>query len=180
MKFSFQLQSDARRRPLPHKIVIGQDTTETDAHVLLKLLGFLMFHREHLQIEPSLHNDNIPFTPDLVELDYELRPVLWVECGECSVAKLDKLAVKAPEAEIWVLKKSAGEAGTLLHAMAKAELRRDRYRVIALDHAVFAEVCALMHSRNEVFWVGADFEAGLMQFDFNGLWFELEFAVTRF
>ena len=36
----------------------------------------------------------LAYVPDVVQLDYELRPKLWVECGECTVQKLDRLAVK--------------------------------------------------------------------------------------
>lgn len=180
MKFSFQLKSENRRVSLPHKIVMGKGDTETESHVLLKLLGFLMFHRERIQIEPSLHMDSIPFVPDLVQLDYELRPVLWVECGDCTAQKLDKLAVKVPEAEIWVLRRSATEAEELLRWMRKEELRRNRYRIVALDEAMFNEALGTLHSRNEVFWMGASFEDKTLQFDLNGLWFDTEFAIHEF
>ena len=109
-KYSFRLESRERRRELPGKIVIGQQATETPAHVLLKLLAYVLFYRERLQIEPSLHQDSIPFTPDVVQLDYHLHPVLWVECGDCGVHKLHKLAVKVPDADIWVIKRSVAEA----------------------------------------------------------------------
>lgn len=180
VKYSFQLKSENRRLPLPHKIVLGKSDIETESHVLLKLLAFLMFHRERIQIEPALHMDSIPFVPHIVQLDYELRPVLWVECGDCTATKLDKLAVKVPEAELWVMRKSAVDAGDLLRWMHKAGLRRNRYRVVALEETMFTEVLAGMQSRNEVFWVGSDFEQGTLQFDFNGLWFDGAFEVHVF
>lgn len=179
-KYSFQLQSRDRRRDLPGKIVIGQNTTETAAHVLLKLLAYVLFYRERLQIETDLHMDSIPFVPDIVQLDYGLRPVLWVECGECSVGKLHKLAVKVPDAEIWVMKRSGAEARALVRAMARMELRRDRYRLVGLDEAMFDEVCGLMQSRNQLLWVRGEFDPPHLQFDFNGLWFDAPFEVLGF
>ena len=104
-KYSFHLESRDRRRDLPRKIIIGRQDPETRLHVALKLLAYLIFFRPRLQIATNLHMDSIPFVPDLVQLDYELRPKLWVECGECSVGKLNKLAVKVPEAEIWVMRR---------------------------------------------------------------------------
>ena len=95
-KFRFTLQSEKRQHALPHKVIIGCQDTETARHVLLKLFGFLLFHRDRLLIEPRLDDDNIPFRPDLVQLDYQLRPALWVECGGDSVARFDRVAVKAP------------------------------------------------------------------------------------
>jgi uncharacterized protein YaeQ len=178
-KFGFSFQSQEARRPLPPKIIIAQNETETITHVGLKLLAFLLFARDRLQLETRLPDDSVPFIPDLVQLDYTLRPALWVECGECSVAKLHKLAVKAPDAEIWVIKKSTGEAEHLLHAMAREELRRNRYGVIAFAPETLADVCDQLQPRNELTWFSGGFEPPAMQFDLNGLWFDHEFTVYR-
>jgi len=179
-KYSFTLQSENPRRVLPRKVIIGCQGTETTRHVLLKLFGFLLFHRNRLFMEPRLDDDNIPFRPDLVELDYQLRPVLWVECGDCSVQKLDKLAVKVPEAEIWVIKRAKVEVEELMHGMRKARLRENRYHLLALDHLMFDEIRDGLGTRNEVFWVKGGFDPPLMQFDFNGLWFEMECQTFKF
>jgi hypothetical protein len=146
---------------------------------LLKLLAYLLFFRERLQIEPRIDNESIPFVPDLLQLDYELRPALWVECGDCGVVKLDKLAVKVPEAEIWVVKRSWSEADQLRQAMEKAELRKDRYHLIGLDGDCFEEMAGLLQTRNEVFWVAGQFDPPSMQLDFNGLWFDTPFHWMR-
>lgn len=180
-KYTFNLVSEDRRRAdLPRKILIAQHETETVAHIALKLLAFLIFWRPRLQLETNLHNDDIPFVPDLAQLDYELRPALWVECGECSVAKLNKLAVKCHDAEIWVVKKCPAEVEQLRLAMKKAELREDRYRLLALDPEMLSEVCGLVQQRNEVTLFACEFDPPKLQFDFNGLWFDAEFTVSRF
>jgi len=179
-KYSFRFESRDRKRPLPGNLIIGQNDTETTTHVVLKMIGYALFYRERLQIEGNLHNDSIPFQPDLVWLDYELRPKLWIECGECSVNKLNKLAVKVPEAEIWVLKRSMPQAEHLLAAMAKEGLRRGRYQLLAFDPEMIDELCGLLLSRNEVVWFGANFELRQMQFEFNALWFDSSFTVLSF
>ena len=179
-KYSFTMRSEDRRRALPHKLIVGRRETETPKHVLLKFLAYVLFFRERLQLDTELHDDNIPFVPNLVQLDYELRPALWVECGECSVAKLDKLAVKAPEAEIWVVKSSPDEAEELWQAMRKADLRRDRYKLLALDAGMFEELHGLLAPRNTLFWVRGEFDPPNVQFDFNGLWFDASFTVMEF
>jgi hypothetical protein len=178
-KYSFDLRSEERRRSLPGKIIVGQRENEGVKHVLLKFMAFVLFHRERLQIEPRLPDDSILFEPDVVQLDYSLRPALWIECGECSVSKLHKLAVKVPDAEIWVVKRSPADAEHLLRAMAKEELRRDRYGIIGLDPAMFDEMCALLRPRNELTWVSGEMDPPRMQFDFNGLWFDASFTVLK-
>lgn len=179
-KYTFRFESRDKKRPLPGKILLAQEPPETITHVLLKMFAFVLFYRERLQIEGDVHNEMIPFRPDLIQLDYEMRPRLWVECGECSVSKLDKLAVKVPDAEIWIVKRSLVHAEHLIAAMEKEELRRDRYSLIALDAEMFEEVSNLLSERNDVTWFGAQFEPGQMQFEFNGLWFEAPFTVLRF
>lgn len=179
-KYSFHLQSEERRHPLPAKIIVGQRENEGARHVMLKFLAFVLFYRERLQIEPRLPDETIPFEPDVIQLDYTLRPSLWIECGECSVHKLHKLAVKAPEAEIWVLKRSLADALLLQAAMAKEDLRRNRYGIVGLDAGMFDELCGMLGSRNSFTWFGGNFDPPNLQFEFNGLWFDHTFTVLKF
>lgn len=195
-KFSFTLRSEDSRRRLPSKIIIGCRETETITHVALKLLAFVYFYRERLQIEADLQNDNIPFTPDLAQMDYEMRPVLWIECGECAVNKLDKLAVKVPEAEIWAIKPSLSSAADLMKAMTREELRTNRYNLLALDQAAFEEFTTHIAGRNEFVWHKATAEPPgapdlayrshvpdaepELHFELNGLWFQLPFHLLKF
>ena len=120
------------------------------------------------------------FVTDLVQLDYELQPKLWVECGECSVTKLNRLAVKAHEADIWVIKKSLAEAEELYDAMAKQKLRRGRYNLIGLDQDMFQEMIDLMGERNQLNWYKGSFDPSFLQVDFNDLWFDATFKVLKF
>jgi hypothetical protein len=47
-KYSFRLKSQDPSRNLPDKVVIGQQDTETVAHVVLKMFAFILFHRERI------------------------------------------------------------------------------------------------------------------------------------
>ena len=179
-RFAFDIECPDKRRNLPSRIIIGRDELETTADVLLKFLGFALFHRERFQLGAPLHDDNIPLVPDLVQLDYTMRPSLWVECGDVTAAKLDKLAVKVPEAEIWVMKRSPAELEPLLRDMTKLKLRRKRYHLLAFDPEMFDEALASFAPRNKLFWSHSTFNPPALQFDFNGLWFDCEFHVTEF
>lgn len=179
-RYVFNLRSERLRCVLPPKVLLVPRETETLVHILLKLFGFLIFQRERLVIEPSLDDDYLPFTPDLMQMDYQGRIALWVECGECAVTKLDRLAVKAPDAEIWAVKPSPTEAEALVRSMAHDRLRRGRYGVIGLDEAMMEEVAGLVGPRNQVVWYQCAFDPAGMQFEFNGLWFECGFTVLRY
>ena len=165
-KYSFTLATEDRRRAdLPGKILIPQHDGETVAHVTLRMLAFLIFWRPRLQLETNLHDDDIPFVPDLAQLDYSLRPALWVECGDCTMAKLDKLAVKCHDAEIWVVRRSPAEVEELARAMKKAGLRAGRYHLLALDPEMFEEVRSLVQQRNTVTLFACHFDPPKFQFD---------------
>ena len=101
--------------------------------------------------------------------------MLWVECGDCGVSKLHKLAVKVPDAEIWILKAGTTEARHLLAAIEKEELRRDRYQIIGFEAEMIEELSHLVKPRNELMWVLGGFDPPALQFDFNGLWFDGSF-----
>ena len=45
---------------------------------------------------------------------------------------------------------------------------------------MFEEACGLLKNRNQVYWLGSDFEPPYLQFDLNGLWFEGGFEVFHF
>lgn len=178
-RYVFNLASEDRRRPLPPKLILAQGETETLTHILLKLFGYLLFFRERVQVEPRLDDDYLPFTPDIAQLDYEGRLALWVECGECAVAKFDRLAVKAPYAEIWAVKRSDTEAAELAEKMARERLRAGRYGIVGLDAEMLAEVAQLTGNRNDVRWYRGTFDPAVIQFEFNALWFEAGFSVRR-
>ena len=178
-KFTVRLASEIANHPLPPRLLLAQQPLEPLAHVLLKLLAAVIFSRDRLQTETRLADDNIPFVPDLAQFDYQLRLALWVECGECTVAKLDKLAVKCHDAEIWVVRRSLAEAEELQLAMKKAGLREGRYHLLALDPEMFEEVRGLVQQRNEVTLFACEFDPPKLQFDFNGLWFDAEFTLLR-
>jgi uncharacterized protein YaeQ len=179
-KYSFELKSEDKRRDLPHKLLLVQHETETRDDVLLKLLAYLLFYRERLQVEPRLDPDAVPFLPSLAEVDFEVRVRLWIDCGAWDVKRLDRLAVKVPEADIWLVQRAAEDVAGLVRAMTKAGLRRNRYHLLAFDSAMFDELAGLLTQRNHVVWVEGGFDPPEMHFDFNGLWFDSEFSVTRF
>jgi uncharacterized protein YaeQ len=185
-KFNFQFTSDDRRRPLPHKLLLALGPNESVRTITLKLLAYLLFFRERLQVETEVPDDSIPFVPDLVVLGYDLRPQLWIECGDCGTGKLHKLSVKCSESEIWAIKRSPEEGEALLRSMQKDELRRGRFGIVAFDPEFFDEVAGLIAERNTLHWHRGGFggepgiESPTLQFELNELWFDVTFQFWRY
>ena len=78
------------------------------------------------------------------------------------------------------MKRSPVEAQNLYRAMEKEELRRGRYSLVGLDPAMFDEMCGLLGPRNQLTWFTGEFDPPQLQFEFNGLWFDVAFTVLRF
>lgn len=155
-------------------------------HISLKLLAYILFYRDRLQVETEVPDEGIPFIPDLVELGYDLRPRLWIECGDCGTGKLHKVAVKCSEAEIWCLKRTSAESDGLIRNLSKDGIRKGRIGIISFETGFFDELCQCMQERNQLNWYRGGFtgQNGLeipgMQFELNNIWFESDFAVTRY
>jgi uncharacterized protein YaeQ len=179
-KYVFNLRSEERRRELPAKIIIVQSADEDERVVLQRLFGYLILFRDRIQMQTDLRDDYIPFVPDLVQLDYQLQPAFWAECGECDTKKLNKLAVKIHEGEVWIVRSSREARDELTRRMSKAGLRRSRYHILTLDQEMVDEVQAELQARNDVTWYLGHFDPPAVQFEFNGIWFESEFEVTEF
>ncbi len=178
MRYRFSLESeDSRHRRLPDKLIVGRRYEETEVPILLRVLGFLVFFRDGLQLQVNLRQETIPFMPDLVQLDYALVPRFWAECGECSLKKLDKLRAKLPRAELWILRGSFEEAELLRADIAKANLRRGRFNILGFDSEMIEEMSRLLEGNNHIHWVGDVSEIAHVQFDMNGLWFDFPYKV---
>jgi len=50
---------------------------------------------------------------------------------------------------------------------------------VALDPEFFQEFCGLIRERNEFHWFDGGLDVGQARFEFNGLWFDIEFEILR-
>jgi len=176
-KLTFALGSDEKSRKLPSKIVISQSQNETLDHVLLKALAFVIFHSDRLRLEVDLEMPGVPFVPDLVALALDGRPELWIECGEVSLHKLEKLTLKLGDADIWIVKKSAGDVAKTVE-LARRNIRRlGRVRLLTFDPGFIPELRALASGANSLHLVKL-VPGEMAQLVFNDLWFETTLRVT--
>jgi uncharacterized protein YaeQ len=176
-KLTFALASDEKTRKLPSKIVVSQGQNETLDHVLLKALAFVMFYRDRLRLEVDVELPGVPFVPDLVALGLDGRPELWIECGEVSLHKLEKLTLKLNDTDLWLVKRTAGEVAKTLELARRNLKRLQRLRLMTFDPGFLPEMLSLATGSNSIHLVKlVPWE--LMQLNFNGLWFETALRVT--
>jgi uncharacterized protein YaeQ len=176
-KLTFALGSDEKNRKLPSKIVVSQSQNETLDHVLLKALAFVIFHNDRLRLEVDLELPGVPFVPDLVALALDGRPELWIECGEVSLHKLEKLTLKLNDTDLWIVKKSAGEVSKTVELARRNIKRLGRLRLLTFDPGFIPELLALASGSNSLHLVKL-VPGEMMQLVFNNLWFETALRAT--
>tara|TARA_A100001037_G_C15132057_1_gene629183 strand:- start:1579 stop:2145 length:567 start_codon:yes stop_codon:yes gene_type:complete len=179
-KFSFRIECQDSRLGIPGRLIVGRQDEESEVHVVLKVLSYLIFYRHRLQIGGHLFHDNIPFLPDLLQLDYEGHPGFWAECGPSEMPRLKKIVAKAPNAEIWWVRERMGEMDAMKAALKKAGVRPERIRLLGLPGELVASLCHSLQARNEIFWMPATMEPPELQFDFNQEWIQSGFELGRY
>lgn len=179
VRFKFNLSSGDPARDLPENLSIGMLPDETQAHVLLRLFGYVLWYRERLEMEKNLHKEGIQFIPDLIQMDYTMQILFWGECGETNHDRLNRIAVKANLAEIWIIRRSFEEAEALHRDLVKHKSREGRYHIVGMDADCFEELLSLIQTRNDLFWLLGDYSTPNMQFSFNNVWFDVPFLYLK-
>lgn len=113
------------------KLLLVPQAEETAEHLGLKLAGILLFWDAALKLDISQKHPALAdqkFKPDLVGFNEAGEVSLWVECGNVSLNKLDKLTRRWPHARLVVLKPSLAEGKRL-----RAELEDQVSRQDALE-----------------------------------------------
>lgn len=119
---------------------------ESQRHVIMKLLSYMVFYHEDLQIEASASQH---FKPDLVRFDGQGRPVQWIDCGQTSLQKLDKISRKNKLTYIDIVKATPGELANY-KSQADTRLRQpERVRYWSFTAGFIerlGELCRARHS----------------------------------
>jgi len=136
------------------KVLLVARPEEKMDHLALKLAGYVMFLPMEPVVEPS------PEHPSL--LDYDVRPdllafnaggdiTLWLECGEVSINKLDKVSRRLGQARVIVLKRTEHQARQLRERL-EAEVRQaHRIEIWTWPAGTFDTWLAALDEKVEIF-----------------------------
>src|SRR5258707_714666 len=69
---------------LPPKLIMDSHIGESNRHIVLKVLGWLLFWRPDLEIEKCADQH---YMPDLLAGPDPRRPDLWIDCGDTTLKK---------------------------------------------------------------------------------------------
>ena len=110
------------------KRVLESRAGESDRHIALKILAYLLFRERALPL-PLLVEQAVGqrHKPDLAAIDAEGAVCLWIDCGQIEPKRLARIVQSNPDACILVVKPTAEEARLYAQAAARAlPPRRER------------------------------------------------------
>jgi hypothetical protein len=134
-----------------HRLTLHKLAGESRDHIVLKLRGALFVSHlteqsDRLRVEAPLRIAG--YKPDVVVVDAGEMPIAWVECGDVSVHKLDRLTrALGGDVVVRALKnglKPARELARALTAMARPE----RVVVIGIDPGGIAALGEALQPRS--------------------------------
>lgn len=143
MKYTFTIRLGGGQE----KLVVQANPGELAWHVVLKVLGYILFREHRPRIEEGI---GWHYKPDLVALDAEGKLALWVDCGNIAVRKIDRVARKVGKAPFYILRRTEHEADTLVRAMTGKVRDLARVKVLSFDEGVVDEIAAWLDATNDL------------------------------
>lgn len=149
------------------KLVTASGSSEVPWHIALKLLGFLLFieHRPLVEYSIGWH-----YKPDLVvpgnggphgaekgrmpatgsPLGGSATPLLWIDCGNIALRKIDRLSRRLPSGVFHILRRNAGEGIRLAAAVAEKVRRPENVTVHYFDSGVVDALADRLDASNTI------------------------------
>jgi uncharacterized protein YaeQ len=128
------------------RVIFSSFAGESTWHVALKLLAYLIYRQRRLSVERAVGQR---YKPDLVVLrDRYVR--LWIDCGETSLRKLDRVVVANPRARVVIVKDTQRRLDGYI-ALAAATVRaQQRIIYLAFGDGLVVDLAQALHQRNRV------------------------------
>ncbi len=102
------------------KVILVAKPEEKADHLAMKLAAFAMFLPLGPVVSPAMDHPGLAgleIRPDVCAFNDAGEVSLWVECGEVSINKLDKLTRRLPETRIVVIKAQMRQAKQLRESL---------------------------------------------------------------
>lgn len=149
-----KLRCDLNLNGSARLVNIVQGPNEPESHLALKLSAYLLFWDYEPILDASV---KIPvladyeFLPDLLALEPDGGPKLWVECGSVTMHKLTKVTRRMPQARLVVLKETPREAKRLREELAAQFDRPEKVEILAWPEGGFKLWTTQVQEKSEVY-----------------------------
>src|SRR5690348_10834142 len=143
------------------RVIFSSPPGESTWHVALKLLAYLIYHRRNPLVERPVGQR---YKPDLVVVrDGRVR--LWIDCGETSLRKLERVVTANPAARVVIVKDTLRHLESYMKLADAALVDPARVIYLAFGDTLVDDLARALRQRNRIrFTMGP---AGL-QVELNG------------
>ncbi len=143
MKYTFNIAAEH----IPPKLVLTKAEGESEGHLMLKFLSYLLYYRPGIKVEYRIEQH---FQPDLIVEGDNFQPLLWVDCGNTTLKKLDKVATKNHHCDIYIVKENEYQLRVYYQKAQKRVKHVERVEFICFDDTFVSVLVEGLQRTNEV------------------------------
>lgn len=142
-KFTFELASPK----VNEKLVLVKGESEHRAHVVLKVLSYLLFYDPRLAIDAEV---GMHYKPDLsVQGEFGL-PELWIDCGDVTLKKVRSLARKLKNTRFVLVKASRRNLEQFRRTMENKVEHFEKIEFLAFENGFVDSVAEALQRTNDM------------------------------
>ena len=142
-KFTFDIQA----KGLKKKMILVKNETERRNHIVMKLLGYVLFYDPRLQIECSV---DMHYKPDLAIPGDHGVPELWIDCGQIAVKKVENLSSKFHNTRLIIIKETKREMESFRKIIEKKAEHFERVEYLSFEKGFVQNIADSLKRVNEV------------------------------
>jgi hypothetical protein len=139
---------------LSSKVLLVPKPEEKIDHLAMKLAAYAMFLPYAPVVEPSADHPSLygfDIKPDVLAIDEGGGIKIWIECGEVTVNKLDKVVRRLPQTRLIVIKAMMRQAKQLRETL-DAEVRQAaRIQIWTWPEGDFQRWVSALADKTEIF-----------------------------
>ena len=129
------------------KLILVKNELESRAHVVLKLLAFMIFYDPRLQVEASV---DMHYKPDLVIPGEHGVPELWIDCGKTALRKVESLSEKLRASRSILVKETKRELEVFRRLIQKKVEHFARLEYLAFEQGFVTGISEALARGSEV------------------------------
>lgn len=141
-KKEFSTSGDVKK-----KLILVKNDLESRAHVVMKLLAFMIYFEPRLQVETSA---GMHYKPDLMIAGDHGVPELWIDCGKIALRKVDSLSGKLRASRVILVKETKRELETFRQLIEKKVEHSATLEYLAFDKGFVSGIADALARGNEV------------------------------
>jgi hypothetical protein len=142
-KFTFELH--APKVPV-EKIILVKDDFELRNHVVLKLLGYLIYYEPGLKVEISA---DMHYKPDLL-VPGEHTPKVWIDCGKITMKKMESLSAKLRNTRVIFMKENKRELESFKKLVDKKASETGHFEYLAFEPGFVLSLANALQRTNHI------------------------------